>query len=309
MVTLTDWTLTPAQEDVLKLGLNFAPAPSKLPLTDTMAEVESGARRLALEDADDLWGRVCGILRQTKMPRSNLTKDRRTVLKELKGLKDEVILPVDKGNAITTMRRCDYDKKEMLGTGTYGKLRSDPKATQENRLSCKLKGLEKNVEITSALYNRLRPTESQPPGIYGLHKIHKPDVPLSPIVLCIGSPTYQLSKYITSLISPLAGHTSFHVNNSRHFTVMMGSVHMESDEILASFDVSSLFTSAPVDEAISVICNRLREDETLGDRIIFSLEQVAELLEMCLKSTYFSYGVSFYEQKDGQHAGQPSEGS
>ena len=29
--------LTPAQEDVLKLGLNFAPAPSKVPFTDTMS--------------------------------------------------------------------------------------------------------------------------------------------------------------------------------------------------------------------------------------------------------------------------------
>ena len=68
-------------------------------------------------------------------------------------LEDEVILPADKGNAMVMMR-CDYDgKTEMLGTSTYGKLRGDPTATQENRLSCKLKGLEKNGEITSALYN------------------------------------------------------------------------------------------------------------------------------------------------------------
>ena len=73
VVNLTDQTLTPAQEDVLKLGLNFAPAPSKLPLTDTMAAVESGARKLTPEDADDLRGRVCGILRSAKVPRSNLT--------------------------------------------------------------------------------------------------------------------------------------------------------------------------------------------------------------------------------------------
>ena len=40
VVNLTDQALTPAQEEVLKLGLNFAPTPSKLPLTDTMAAVE-----------------------------------------------------------------------------------------------------------------------------------------------------------------------------------------------------------------------------------------------------------------------------
>ena len=72
------------------------------------------------------------------MPRSNLTKNQRTVLKDLRGLEDEVILPVDKGNATMIMRRCDYHRKmEMLGTGTYGKLRGDPIANQENGLNHK----------------------------------------------------------------------------------------------------------------------------------------------------------------------------
>ena len=133
-----------------------------------MAAVESGARRLTPEDADDLRGHVCGILRYVKVPRSNLTKEKRTALKELRGLEDEVILPAEKGNATVMMRRCDYNgqMEEILGTGTYRKLRGDPTATQENRLSRKLKGLEKNGEITNALYNRLRPTGSQPPRIY-----------------------------------------------------------------------------------------------------------------------------------------------
>jgi len=52
---------------------------------------------LSPEDADDLGRRVCGILRRAKVPRSNLTKEQRTAMKELKGLKDEVILPADKG--------------------------------------------------------------------------------------------------------------------------------------------------------------------------------------------------------------------
>ena len=72
-----------------------------------------------------------------------MTKDQRTVLKELKGLKDEMILPADKENT-TVMMRCGHDGKieEILGTGTYEKLRGDTTATQENRLSCKLKELK-----------------------------------------------------------------------------------------------------------------------------------------------------------------------
>ena len=237
-----------------------------------MAAVESGARKLTPEDADDLRGRVCGILRHAKVPRSNLTKEQRTALKELTGLEDEMILPADKGNA-TMMMRC----WEQGPTG--GKLRGDPTATQENRLSHKLKGLEKNGEITNALYNKLRPTGSQPPRIYGLPKIHKPDIPLRPIVSCIGHlPTNYQSTSHPSYPSPLAGHTSSHVKNSRHFTEMMGSVHVESDEILVSFDVSSLFTNVPVGEAVSIIRKKLREDRTLGDRTFLSQERIADLL-------------------------------
>ena len=72
------------------------------------------------------------------MPRNNLTKDQKTVLMDLRGLEDEVILPVDKGNATMIMRRCDYHRKmEMLRTGTYGKLRGNPTANQENGLNRK----------------------------------------------------------------------------------------------------------------------------------------------------------------------------
>ena len=69
---------------------------------------------------------------------------------------------------------------------------------------------------------------------------------------------------------------------------MMESVHVESDEILVSFDVSSLFTNVPASEAHTVICERLREDETLADRTILSPERLTKLLDMWLKYTYFS---------------------
>ena len=112
-------THTLPRKVVLKLGLNFAPAPSKLPLSDTMSAVESGARKLKPEDADNLRGRLCGILRRVKVPRSNRMKEQRTPMKELRGFEDEVILPADKGKGIVMMRRCAYNgKMEMLGTGT-----------------------------------------------------------------------------------------------------------------------------------------------------------------------------------------------
>ena len=67
-----------------------------------------------------------------------------------------------------------------------------------------------------------------------------------------------------------------------------GSVYVESEDILVNFDVTFIFTNVPVGETVSIIHERLRKDETLGNRTFLSQEQIAELLEMCLKSTDFS---------------------
>ena len=118
-------------------------------------------------------------------------------------------------------------------------------------------------------------------------------------------PSYQLSKYIASIISPLAGRTSSHVLNSKHFAETMGDVTIGSDESLVSFDVTSLFTNVPIGEAVEIIRDRLREDEDLVERTPLSPDRIAELLGLCLKSTYFSYSGEFYEQREGAAMGSP----
>ena len=96
-------------------------------MADTITAVEEGVQQLKEEDAEDLWGWVCGILRHAKLPKDNLTKDQRKVLKELRSLEDEVILPSDKGNATVMMTRENYNTKlrGMLETGTYRQLKKD----------------------------------------------------------------------------------------------------------------------------------------------------------------------------------------
>ena len=101
-------------------------------------------------------------------------------MKELGEMEDEVILPADKGNATVVMKREEYNAKmkELLETATYRHIQKDPTATHETRLNRMLRKLGRDGEITQRIYNELRPTGSQPPKIYGLPKIHKPDVPL-----------------------------------------------------------------------------------------------------------------------------------
>ena len=85
----------------------------------------------------------------------------------------------------------------------------------------------------------------------------------------------------------------------------MRDITINSDESLVSFDVTSLFTNVPIGEAVEVIRGKLWEDDDLIERTPLSPDRIAELLGLCLRSTYFSYGGEFCEQREGAAMGSP----
>ena len=68
---------------------------------------------------------------------------------------------------------------------------------------------------------------------------------------------------------------------------------------MVSFDVKALFTSVPVQPAISIIKKLLEKDQTLQQRTTMSVNNISCLLEFCLKSTYFTYQGQHFQQLEG----------
>ena len=77
------------------------------------------------------------------------------------------------------------------------------------------------------------------------------------------------------------------------------------EEILVSFDVVSLFTKVPIELAIHVAKEQLQEDNTLEHRTALSINDIIQLLEFCLKATYFSFRGKYYQQIFGTAMGSP----
>lgn len=130
------------------------------------------------------------------------------------------------------------------------------------------------------------------PRIYGLPKIHKEGVPLRPIVNTIGSPTYELAKYVAKILKTLVGNTYSFIKDSNDFVKLIKNKRVDKDDILVSFDVVSLFTKIPLDGAVYVIKMATNPKTT-------------QLVEICLRSTFFSFQDHYYEQIYGVAMGSP----
>ncbi|KAG8232876.1 hypothetical protein J437_LFUL011582 [Ladona fulva] len=128
---------------------------------------------------------------------------------------------------------------------------------------------------------------SRPPRIYGAPKIHKDEVPLRPIVSTIGSPTYGLAKLLQNALQPYVGDTPSHVKNSSHFIEILTKTRLKNTDILASFDVKSLFTCVPIEDSLKIV-------EKLTERRL--PKDYSHLIEFCLRTSYFLWNGHFYEQ-------------
>ena len=166
----------------------------------------------------------------------------------------------------------------LLDRKTYKRLTKDTTPAIEWKMNTLLLQLKKKGAITENLYSSLRLLTGRLPLLYSLPKVHKPAVPLRSIVSFVHFPTHQLSKYLARIVSPLVGNSPSHVGNSYTFTQFVHTVSLQEGELLASFDVVSLFTNVPVDLAMTVARQRLQIDGSLAGRTSLSVDEIMKLL-------------------------------
>jgi len=64
---------------------------------------------------------------------------------------------------------------------------------------------------------------------------------------------YNTAKFLAKILRPLVGHNGHHIINSEDFTNKIADLEVPPGQKLVSYDVSALFTSIPINEAIPVV--------------------------------------------------------
>jgi len=104
--------LTSAERSILEKEPKFAPTPSKIPTKDIVCEIEAAIARLPEDTKDNIRTTTASILHRASLPsHSNITKDEKKALKNLKEDSSRVIMKADKGNCFVVLDRTDYDDK------------------------------------------------------------------------------------------------------------------------------------------------------------------------------------------------------
>ena len=214
----------------LEHGLKFAIAPNRT--AEMVASVKEGIFHLNDETKKTVGAEVSSILVRTKPPPRNNDSNVFKALINLRKDPDRVVLSADKGYCVVVIDKHQYREKALSllkCKKTYTILKSDPTGKTERDLNQRLFLLKKSNKINEVTYKMLRSSDGLSPRLYGLPKIHKPGIPLRPIVSFVNSLTYNVSRYLAGILSPIVGNTVNTVRNSTHFDEFIRGETLDAD--------------------------------------------------------------------------------
>ena len=115
-----------------------------------------------------------------------------------------------------------------------------------------------------------------------------------PILSAIGTPTYNLSKFLVPILLSLTSN-EFTVKDS--FCFAKDIVSQDSRLYMASLDVDSLFTNIPLEETINICVDQLfLNNDKVND---LSKTEFHRLLSLVTAESYFIFYGEYYKQLDG----------
>ncbi|XP_055918518.1 uncharacterized protein LOC129950611 [Eupeodes corollae] len=175
--------------------------------------------------------------------------------------------------------------------------------TLQNRNNELVKWLNNNNHIDDKEKNKMTTYTAQLPSIYGLPKTHKPSMPMRPIVSSLNLPCYELSRFVGRILQSVTNETKYTVKNSYEFVDKARNVKLQSNDVLVSFDVISLFTNIPVQLAINIIKKKW---DTISRHTKISQTKFIEIMDFCLKdNNYLQFKDIIYKQIFGMPMGNP----
>ena len=237
----------------------------------------------------------------------NITPSQKSSISELLSNKSIVIKPADKGGATVIQNRSDYileGERQLKDENFYKLTDCDLTAKHNSMVTVQLEAMRLRGEITQKVKDFLLIDEPRTPELYLLQKIHKETYPVPgrPIVSANESHTERISAFVVHFIAPIVKLGRSYVRDTGDFLRKIGEVNsLTGNEILATIDVSSLYTNIPNNEGCDAVYQALLRTRGLG--VNPSNLSLTELLAQVLTLNNFKFNDRHYLQIGGTAMG------
>ncbi len=238
---------------------------------------------------------------------NNLTRGERHSLTELIKNRDITIKKADKGSSVVIMNSSDYITESLKLLDNPIHYRKDTICQTDIHNELIIEALDKlleNEEITEDTYDYLANDIPRTPLLYTQPKIHKGVLPppCRPIVSGNDSPSERISKFVDWFLKPMVPQIPSYVQDTTDFIRKIENLPDISDNcVMATLDVSALYTNIPHNEGIQACLNALNEYRgvhTLPNNI-----SIVNLLRLVLTTNNFEFNSSHYTQISGTAMG------
>ena len=228
--------------------------------------------------------------------RDLLSKEQYSEIREFVNDKNIIVRKAEKSNTFVVMYSQDYKEKVnnfVSDTEKFKEISKDPTEKLKTRL---------NQRITVANMSESKHFSNikgnfTPGYLYGNPKIHKDQLnpPLRLIISQVGTITYEIAKTINDIITPYMPQ-KYIINSTYEFLQIAKT--KKNAKMMASLDVESLFSNAPVSETVDIIlthvCNYKMKKPVIPQEVL------RELLVICMTETSFrNHDGRLFVQIDG----------
>ena len=198
----------------------------------------------------------------------------------------------DKGNGVVVMDRVIFNLQMYAlssNKNKFKKLSEDLTKLREGQLQRYLRELKKKQFFDDATYERIYPSGSQPSRLYDMRKVHKiksnSDVPsFRPRVSSVGSFNFNLSRFLCDMLTPFI-LTDYFTQDSFSFVKEVQEVS-DSDYLMVSYDVCSLFTNIPLNETIDLAVDIIFDN---NQKLNITKPQLKKTFHFCYITNSFSF--------------------
>ena len=201
-----------------------------------------------------------------KIARSNLSKDEKKALKEIKSWNNRVVRVQDKGSRFFILENETYEEKEQhqIDRSSFKELKDDPSKLFQEKVNNWIEKWHANKVIDNSWKSFVSCDSPSAGKMYGLIKNHKVDNPVRIITSGCNTEVENLSIFVEKVLYSEAEKIPSRIKDTNHMLDIIDNLNdsnQPDNSVLVSFDVVNMFPSTDNESGIKAVKEMLNVRE------------------------------------------------